>query len=129
MSEISLEEYLKRQREIEEVTLPSGFKVKIRKRLSPLRCLKILGKAGLSWDEMGPGLSIDKYNAFCEIGFSELLVEPKVPQDIKAEDFEDKDFAELHKILVRNFQGDIEKDVKGLEPKELDNKDFTTPSE
>jgi len=129
MSEMNLEEYLKRQREVEEITLPSGLKVKIRKRLSPLRCLKILGKANVSWDEMGPSLSIDKYNAFCEIGFSELLVEPKVPEDIAAEDFEDKDFSELHKILIRNFQGSIEEDVKGLGPKELDNKDFTTPSE
>lgn len=136
-NEINLEQYLKRQRETEELVLPSGLKVVIRRRISPIRNLRILGEAKLSWDDLGPGLEIDKYRRFCEAGFKELLVKPKVPDDITVEDFEDSDFPVLHNKLMENYRGSararlqgLTEDEEGEEKKTGDgNKDFSTLSE
>jgi len=128
MSKITLDEYLKKQREIEEFTLPSGLVVKIRKRLSPIRLLKILGRSGVSWEDLGTNLSIEQYRSFCEEGFKELLIEPKVPDDITPDDFTTEDFTALHKRLMEEFRGRIDTEVQGLGEKDLENKDFTTPS-
>ena len=129
MSKITLEEYLKKQRETEELSLPSGLVVKIRKRLSPIRLLKILGRSGVSWEDLGTNLSIEQYRSFCEEGFKELLIEPKVPDDISPDDFTTEDFTALHKRLMEEFRGRIDSEVQGLGENDLENKDFTTPSE
>lgn len=136
VDEINLEQYLKRQRETEELLLPSGLRVVIRRRISPIRNLRILGEAQLSWEDLGPNLGIDKYRRFCEAGFKELLVKPKVPDEITVEDFEDEDFPVLHNRLMENYRGSARARLHGLaEEKEGEegtgegNKDFSISSE
>ena len=135
VNEINLEQYLKRQRETEELLLPSGLRVVIRRRISPLRNLRILGEAELSWEDLGPNLGIDKYRRFCEAGFKVLLIKPKVPEEITVEDFEDEDFPVLHTKLMDNYRGSARARLQGLTDGEEGeeagegNKDFSTSSE
>ncbi|MCK4258083.1 MAG: hypothetical protein KAX49_03845 [Halanaerobiales bacterium] len=134
IKEIGLKEYLGKQREEEEVILPSGLKVKIRKRLTPLRNLKILEEAGLTWDDMGTGLNLKNFGNFCKAGFAELFIKPKVPSELEAEDIEDIDFPILHRKLLDNFLGTSAGEVEGLTKSKKDeedetgdgNKDFST---
>ena len=114
VNEINLEQYLNRQRETEELLLPSGLKVTIRRRISPLRNLRILGEAGLAWGDLGPNLGIEKYRRFCESGFKVLLVKPKVPDEITVDDFEDEDFPVLHAKLMDNYKGSAKAQLQGL---------------
>ena len=131
VDEINLEQYLKRQRETEEILLPSGLRVVIRSRISPIRNLRILGEAGLTWEDLGPTLGIEGYRRFCEAGFKELFVKPKVPDEITVEDIEDEDFPVLHAKLMDNYKGSARARLQGLtEEKEGDetgegNKDFS----
>ncbi|MCE7738406.1 MAG: hypothetical protein GPJ50_03415 [Candidatus Heimdallarchaeota archaeon] len=135
VEEIDLEQYIKRQRETEEILLPSGLRVIVRKRISPIRNLRILGDAQLSWEDLGPNLEIKKYTKFCEAGFKELLVKPKVPEEMTVEDIEDEDFPILHSRLMENYKGSARAHLEGLgedeeEGKEGEgNKDFSTSSE
>lgn len=134
IAEINLEQYLKRQRETEEILLPSGLRVIIRSRISPIRNLRILGEAGLAWEDLGPNLGIDSYRKFCEAGFKELFVKPKVPDEITVEDIEDEDFPVLHAKLMDNYRGSARARLQGLTDEDggeegEGNKDFSTSSE
>ena len=88
---MKIEEYKKKS--LEEVKCPSGLVIKT-KNITPYTLLKIHDELDIEFD------SDKAYSAeVLEHLFREFILSPKIPKEIKIDEFEREDFIFLHNLI------------------------------
>lgn len=91
---MSIEEYKKKS--LDELTLPSGLKVTVRNP-SPYLLLKVQ-------EDLGINITDDAYNAkLIEKLFAMYVIKPKIPDEIKVEEFLKEDYEMLHEAMFESL--------------------------
>jgi len=94
MKKMNLDEYKKKK--IEVIVLPSGLEVEVN-GLTPYHLLQLQTELKIKFDENSLYSS-----TVVEWLFAHFLHTPKVPDDLKVEDFERNDYIKLHELI---FEG------------------------
>lgn len=95
MKKKNLEEYKKNR--VKSITLPSGLEVEVN-GLTPYHLLQLQTELKIKFDENSLYSS-----TVVEWLFTHFLHKPKVPEDIKVEDFDREDYIKLHELIFEDL--------------------------